>query len=152
MKLWTKIGICSLIFAATSACEKESDFPDEPVLKTRSFVRKSEAVAVWRIGFTDGNGDLGVRNDSDPDNFFVRILIYKNAVVDTIIEGENYRIPVVKGIRTAAGVEGEIAFEIDGIDFFKAAGYDSLQYTGFAVDRSKDTSNVVKTPIFTSTL
>lgn len=131
------------------ACEKESDFPDEPILKTRSFDRITIDSAVWRIGFTDGNGDFGVRNDqNDPANFFVRISIFENGLVDTVFEGENYRIPVVRGIRTAAGVEGEVAIKINGIDFLRAEGFDSVQYSGYAVDRSSDTSNVVSTPIF----
>lgn len=131
------------------SCEKRSDFPDQPILKTRSFERKSLNVAVWRIGFTDGDGDLGVREDQgDPDNFFTSISIYENGVVDTVLEGQNARIPVVKGIRTASGVEGEITFEIDGIDFLRAEGIDSLKYSGYAVDRSGKKSNTVSTPIF----
>ncbi|MEX2380232.1 MAG: hypothetical protein WD530_05780, partial [Vicingaceae bacterium] len=131
------------------ACEKESDFPDQPILKSRSFNRLTIDSAVWRIGFTDGDGDLGVRKDrNDSDNFFVSISIYKNGLIDTVFEGENYRIPVVEGIRTAAGVEGEIAFKIDGIDFLRAEGFDSLKYSGYAVDRSGKKSNTVHTPIF----
>lgn len=131
------------------ACGKESDFPNQPVLETRSFDRITRDSAVWRIGFTDGNGDLGVRKDqNDPDNFFVKFFIYENGVVDTIIQGESYRIPVVEGVRTAAGVEGEFAFKIDGVDLIRAAGYDSIQYSGYAVDRSGKKSNSVITPIF----
>jgi hypothetical protein len=149
VKLYTKIGISGLICLGFFACGKESDFPNRPILKTRSLDRLSPDVAVWRIGFTDGDGDIGVRRDrSDPDNFFVKFNIYENGVIDTVVQGENYRIPVVEGVRTAAGVEGEIAFKIDGIDFLRAAGYDSIQISGYAVDRSGNESNRINTPIF----
>lgn len=148
----TKIGICSLICIGFMSCGKESDFPNQPILKTRSFERVTQDSAVWRIGFTDGNGDIGVRrNQNDPDNFFVQFFIYENGAIDTTIQGENYRIPVVEGVRTAAGVEGEFAFKINGIDFLRLAGYDSIQYSGYAVDRSGEKSNSVTTPIFRTT-
>lgn len=149
MKLYTKIGISGLICLGFFACGKESDFPNRPILETRSFDRINRDLAIWRIGFTDGDGDIGVRREqNDQDNFFVKLFIYEEGVIDTVIQGENYRIPVVEGVRTAAGVEGEFAFEIDGIDFLRAAGYDSIQYSGYAVDRSGKKSNSVTTPIF----
>lgn len=152
MNLITKIGICTLIVTAFFSCTKESEFSNTPFLETKDFQKVGSTKAIWTIKFTDGDGDIGVRNAADPDNFIVEIYVVENGIgtIDTNLPASNYRVPVVEGIRTAKGVEGEIEITIDGIDFLSAAGYDSLYYSGFLIDRSLNKSNTVRTPDFST--
>lgn len=128
------------------ACEKDKEFPVVPELKVRDFNRISASTAVWRIGFTDGDGDIGVRSQTDSANFIITIYKIDNGV-DSSIQGQNYRVPIVENIRTSAGIEGVIQFDITGLDFFRPfLGIDSLYYGGYLIDRSGNKSNVVYTP------
>tara|TARA_R110000868_G_scaffold122090_1_gene323656 strand:- start:758 stop:1207 length:450 start_codon:yes stop_codon:yes gene_type:complete len=146
MKGITKIGFCLLSFLGLVACENDKNFPITPVLESRSFVKTSNFNAIWTIGFTDGDGDIGVRNNNDSDNFFVTIFSIE---ADTIIEipGRSFRIPVVQNIRTTKGIEGSFEFRIE-TDLLLPI--DSVQYSGYAVDRAGNESNVVFTPIFST--
>lgn len=148
MKLFTKITICALLIAGFYACEKDKDFSDIPELTFRDFERTSPSNAIWKIGFTDGDGDVGTDLQDTTVNFFITIYSIKNGV-DSTIPGQGYRVPIVENIRTAAGIEGEIKFDITGLDAFKLiprANIDSVYYEGFLVDRSGNRSNKVETP------
>ena len=152
MNIIAKIGIYTVMVTALLSCAKESDFPNTPVLEFRDFKRISPTEAIWVLGFTDGDGDVGVRNKNDSDNFIVDIYVVKNGVgaLDSNLKASNYRVPVVQGVRTAKGVEGKIEITINGLDFLKAEGYDSIYYSGYLIDRSFNASNTVYTPVFST--
>ncbi len=130
------------------SCEQDKDFPDTPSITLKEFRKLSDTDAIWTMKFTDGDGDVGTRTDADADNFFTTIFakpIGKDSIVE--LEGQPYRIPAIKGIRTSAGVEGEIELRIQGLDGFKIENkYDSIYYKGYLVDRSGKQSNVITTP------
>ncbi len=142
----TKIGISVFILLLIVGCERDKDFPDTPVLTIREFTKTSDATAVWRLGFTDGDGDVGVRENSlDTSNFIVSIFSIKNGQ-DSALSALNYRVPIVENIRTIKGIEGEIRFDIDGLDFIKAVNIDSIYYQGYLQDRAGNNSNIVLSP------
>ena len=150
MKLTVKIGFCLLFIASLVSCKKDNNFPDEPVIEVRDFYKQSSEIAIWKIGFTDGDGDIGVRNEADKKNFIVTIF----SIVDGKAlerEGEAYRIPEVENIRTAAGIEGEFEFKIE-TDLLRldSIPIDSAYYRAFVIDRSGNKSNTVETPIFST--
>jgi len=150
VKLNVKIGFCLLLLASLVTCKKDNNFPDEPQIEVRDFYKESNLIAIWKIGFTDGDGDIGVRNPADKDNFIVTIF----SIVDGVAEsqpGQSYRIPVVENIRTAAGIEGEFEFEIE-TDLLRldSIPIDSAYYRAYVIDRSDNASNIVETPIFTT--
>lgn len=151
MKLFTKILICALFMGGFYACEKDKDFSDIPELTFRDFERTSPSSAIWKIGFTDGDGDVGlidIGDTSQDDNFIVTIISIKDGL-DSAMQGQNYRVPVVENIRTAAGIEGEIKLDITGLDVFKliqSPKIDSIYYRGYLLDRKGNQSNFVETP------
>jgi hypothetical protein len=147
MTVNVKILICSLGLLMFTACEKEKDFPDEPILTVREFTKVNSNYALWRLGFTDGDGDIGVRTDSDKDNFIVTIFRIDTGV-PTELNATNYRIPVVDNIRTSNGIEGEFRFDIDNLDLFRIENIDSVVYEAYVIDRKGNESNVVRTPEF----
>jgi len=145
MYKFTKIGFCVVFLLGLFACSTDKNFPDEPALTSRDFDRISNDRAIWTIGFTDGDGDIGVRNANDSDNFFVTIFNIKEGKSESL-PGQSFRIPVVENIRTEKGIEGTFEFEIE-LDFLSPEG-DSFQYSGFVRDRSLNESNVVFSPVF----
>lgn len=139
-----------MFYASLVSCKKDNNFPDEPVIEVRDFYKESSNLAIWKIGFTDGDGDIGVRNAADEDNFIVTIFsIVDGKAIER--EGQAYRIPVVENIRTAAGIEGEFEFRIE-TDLLRldSIPIDSAYYSAYVIDRSGNESNTVETPIFST--
>jgi len=130
-----------------SACSEDSDFPATPQLNVREFAKVSPDEVVWRIGFTDGDGDFGVRNENDGDNFILQIFSIENGVAEEQ-PATNYRIPQISGVPTDNGVEGEFRLNIDNLDLFRLDNIDSLYYRGYAVDRAGNRSNTIESPRF----
>lgn len=139
-----------LFLASLISCKKDNNFPDEPVIEVRDFYKQNNNIAIWKIGFTDGDGDIGVRNAADEDNFIVSIF----SIIDGRAnerEGQAYRIPVVENIRTAAGIEGEFEFKIEtDLLLLDSIPIDSAYYRAYVIDRSGNQSNTVETPIFST--
>ena len=146
MNLISKILISAFIFIGFSACKKDNGFSNIPEIKLRDFYKITSEEAVWKIGFKDGDGDVGVRNVDDPDNFIVTIKKKKNGK-DSLVQGQNYRVPIIKGVVTENGVEGEISLKID-YSLYKIVGIDSAYYSGYLVDRAGNHSNTIITPKF----
>lgn len=143
----SKISFSLLALLLLMGCKKEKDFPETPQLNVREFSRISNNALVWRIGFTDGDGDFGVRNDNDPDNFILSIFSIENGV-STEKDATNYRIPVIEDVATDNGVEGEFKLSIDNLDLFLIDGIDSIYYRGYAEDRKGNRSNTIESPRF----
>lgn len=133
-----------LIFAS---CKKDKEFPEEPQLTVREFNQISNDAVVWRIGFTDGDGDFGVRNDADADNFILNIFSIENGL-SIEQEATNYRIPVIKGVPIEKGVEGEFRLDIDNLELLLIDQIDSLYYRAYAIDRAGNQSNTIESPRF----
>jgi hypothetical protein len=129
------------------SCRDESEFPTTPQLKVREFSQISQDAVLWRIGFTDGDGDFGVRNDNDADNFILSIFSIENGQANDV-PATNYRIPQIKGVPTDKGVEGEFVLNIDNLDLLRIDGIDSLYFRGYAVDRAGNRSNTIESPRF----
>lgn len=157
MKVKLKYIVPLLFLFAIFGCEQDKDFPDTPFIKTESFERISEKDANWLISFTDGDGDFGTLNQElDSPNFITKIYARPVDDMDTttnedtliIFDGQNYKIPAIRGIRTAAGIEGTIEIKIEGLDGFRISNlYDSVFYQGYVVDRSGKESNTIRTPM-----
>ncbi len=143
-----KIVFCFLFIGVIFSCNKDNNFSDIPELEVRDFYKTSSTVAIWKIGFTDGDGDIGVRNNLDANNFIVSIF----SIVDGVAigqEGQSYRIPVVENIRTTRGIEGEFEFRIEtDLLLLDSIPIDSAYYRAYVIDRAGNESNVVETPIF----
>lgn len=134
-----------MFLLALSACKKDKDFPISPQLNVREFNRIGNYEVQWKVGFTDGDGDFGVRDENDPDNFILKIFTMDNGVI-TERDANNYRIPQIEGVPIEGGVEGEFSLAIDNLDLFLIDQIDSLYYRGYAVDRAGNESNIIETP------
>lgn len=143
----TKIsfGICLLssIFACNT---NDNDFSKTPELFFRSFIDQ-DSVAVWSLGFTDGDGDIGTRDLDDPENFFVTSFSIEDGVPVQLPDTNLYRVPAIQNISTRNGIEGEFKFTIEKKQF-QINNIDSAFMQGYVVDRSNNRSNDISTPIF----
>jgi hypothetical protein len=150
MKRFVKITIALGSFAAFfNSCSDDKNYPDAPELTVREFYTTQDSI-VWRIGFTDGDGDIGVRNISDPDNFINSVFSIEDGAIKEI-PAQSYRIPVVENIRTDKGIEGEFIFRLEKDLFLVDTPIvDTAFMRAYVVDRSLKKSNVIETPIFTT--
>lgn len=148
----SKIAICLLLCSLmVVACKKEKDFSKIPEIETRDFYMTSDTSAIWVVGFTDGDGNIGIREDEDflPNNFPYQVYSIKNKQItlleDTVKRG--FRIPPINGVETKNGIEGELQLSFTGLDLFVAFGVDSIYFSGYLIDRDKNQSNILQTPI-----
>jgi len=144
---WSNLSLSLLIIFFLFACREDSEFPSTPELTVREFSQFSQDRVVWTIGFTDGDGDFGVRNDNDADNFILSVFsIEAGQAVE--LPSTNYRIPQIRDVPTENGVEGEFRLNIDDLDLLRIDNIDSLFYQGYAVDRAGNQSNTIESPRF----
>ena len=152
MKSFVKIGIGFLILSAISACQEDKNFSDAPELFYRDFQivetgQASGPVAIWKLGFTDGDGNIGVRNTADSNNFIVTGYRYVNGVVIPLPALQDYRIPASENVSSRNGIEGEFRFELE-INPYRSSGIDSMYLEGYVIDRAFNQTNSIQTPIF----
>ncbi|MFB1021557.1 MAG: hypothetical protein QMC40_02205 [Vicingaceae bacterium] len=153
MKLFVKIGIGISILSSLCACREDSDFSEIPELFYRDFqISTNEAgrpIAIWKLGFTDGDGNIGVRdgNEKDSNNFIVSGFQYIDGKITTLPPLQGYRIPAAENVSTRNGIEGEFRFEFE-IDSYISFNIDSMYLEGYVIDRSFNESNSIETPIF----
>jgi hypothetical protein len=151
MKTFVKIGIGISILSSLWACREDSDFSEIPELFYRDFQVSSNAegepIAVWKLGFTDGDGNIGVRNDKDSNNFIVSGFSFIDGQTVQLPALTGYRIPASDNISSRSGIEGEFRFELK-INSYSSAGIDSMYLEGYVVDRSFNESNSIQTPVF----
>ena len=142
-----KLSFSLIALIILLSCREENEFPNTPQLKVRAFSQISQDAVLWKIGFTDGDGDFGVRNDNDADNFILSIFSIENGqAID--VPATNYRIPQIRGVPTDKGVEGEFSLNIDNLDLLRIDGIDSLYFRGYAIDRAGNRSNTIESPRF----
>jgi hypothetical protein len=152
MKSLVKIGIGILFLSSISACKEDENFSDIPELFYRDFeiVETNEGngpIAIWKLGFTDGDGDIGVKNPNDSNNFIVSGFYFVEGSVVSLPRLQGYRIPASENVSSRNGIEGEFRFELE-LSSFISSRIDSMYLEGFVVDRAFNQSNVIKTPIF----
>lgn len=154
MNYLTKIGIGICLVFSLAACSDDDEFSEIPELFFRDFQKTTNTTAIWSLGFTDGDGDIGVRDVRDSANFIVTIYRIDDgvevALPDSVVDSD-YRIPVVRNIPTSNGVEGEFQFTIETTAYLLfSPPIDSMYLSGFVRDRANNESNVVRTPVFTT--
>lgn len=150
MRIITKIGIGIVIGLAFWACSDDDDFSNVPELFFRDFRIVGDTSFVWSLGFTDGDGDIGVRNDQDSSNFFPQGFIVENGVATPFPDDKKlqpFRIPVVENVVTRNGIEGEFRFDQE-LRFYRLLQADSIYIEAYVEDRAFNRSNVVRTPVF----
>ncbi len=152
MKSFVKIGIGMLFLSGLLACQEDKNFPDVPELFYRDFqiVETNQdrgPIAIWKLGFTDGDGNIGVQNDKDSNNFIVIGYHFVDGKVIPLPKLQDYRIPASENVSSRNGIEGEFKFELE-LNPYKSSGIDSMYLEGYVIDRAFNQSNSIQTPVF----
>ena len=137
--------------AFASSCERDKDFPDEPVITSLEFDSLNKALIVT---FTDGDGDFGIDNDAPPFNGWldadstIRNPYYYNLWLDYYEkrEGEwvlvetpstfNYRVPVLTPVGQNKQLDVKITYDMSFELPFENAESDTIKFRVTLVDRS----------------
>ena len=168
-----KIVFIAFIFFAGIvffACKKPSadPTPGPPVVKYMDFNVVKETQAYFHFGFTDPDGDIGLKN-SDTDGVYkypsiynsdfhmrLQILNYQGVWQDTAVYNNTtlkkdtlqflYRIPFVDNQSKDKSLTGEVYVEMTGYRFITSIK--KFRYQFYIFDRAQHKSNVVTTPEF----
>ncbi len=158
----SKIGlfVAASFTLVLGACLPNNNFPDEPVVEFKEFVKIPDANGVDQTGklileFTDGDGDVGLgQGDTFPPydpgsqyyyNFFTRYYEKQNGeFVEVELDLPNFfRIPVLTPIGQNKTLEGELEVELFINNPF--SDYDTIKFDAWIVDLALNESNVVET-------
>lgn len=164
-----KIILLSLAALLTYSCKKYEEYPPEPTLEYLDFIILRDNMGidqrgVLRLGFTDGNGDIGLY-DYDTlapydYNLFIKYFELQNGVFKEVFQITpvpvndsvtlydtatfNGRIPIL----TPAGKNKAIRGEIDDTLFINnpLSSFDTIKFEAYIIDRALNKSNVIATP------
>ncbi len=145
----------------SSSCRKREVYPDEPVISFYSFTKINSGLgydnkAILNISFTDGDGDIGLKDEDtlapyniDGDYYYNMLISYfekQNGTyvkVDLPVEN-NYRIPYFEADLAELGIKGNIEVElfINNV----VSDYDTIKFSCYIYDRALNKSNTVETP------
>lgn len=135
------------------ACLKVEEFPPEPAITFKSFEVFANDSASLVIGFTDGDGDIGLGpNDTAAPydaNLFLEYFEREDGVWSNIDLGGSpyigYRIPNISPTGQNPTLEGEIAIALKPFSLMHAGDADTIKYGLSMRDRALHTSNTVET-------
>jgi len=157
-----------LIAVVLGACRKAETYPIIPEIKFESYLRLYNPTlnvydrGVLKISFTDGDGDIGLRQDQTAPpydyNFFIDYFEIQYGdtvqVFPTIIDpgtGEidtltfNQRIPYLTPLGSIKSIEGDIEDTLQAYNFNST--FDTIMFTAYIVDRALHKSNTIITPL-----
>lgn len=143
-----------------SSCLKVEDFPPEPQISFRE-MRTYEDSARIIIGFTDGDGDIGLNagdtlSPYDPNgqhyhNFYCDYLELQNGewvVYNDLAVPFYYRVPRVEPTGQNPTLIGELSVLLSPLYYIPGTGFDTCKFQIRMKDRSLHVSNTVETPVF----
>jgi hypothetical protein len=155
------LGILAVFSFLFIACSKDIDYPIEPVIEFKDFKKiandfQVDDKGILTIGFTDGDGDIGLEtwdtlppyNFASPYYYNIYIDYYekKNGVFE-LVElplTNNARIPYVSADLLEKGIRGDIEIELYINNVLSP--YDTVKFSVFIYDRALHQSNTIETP------
>jgi hypothetical protein len=148
-----KLLILSLLIIIITACQKTKDiYPITPVIAFKDFVRYNttgyDDSLITTITFTDGDGDIGLRQeDTIPKyDFYTTVYQKQSGVFKALNLGTttNYRMPYITPTGANKALKGTVSINFNFFPPHKAN--DTLRYDIFIIDRAFHKSNVITTP------
>jgi hypothetical protein len=157
-KIWPALPV--LLFLLPSCIERET-YPDVPRIEFRRFEKIDNGLAyddkgILTIGFTDGDGDLGLgSNEIYPPydtgsmyyyNFFITYYEKQQGefvAVDLPFTNHS-RFPILNTSGSDKPLRGEISIELFINNF--SSPYDTIRFDAFITDRALNHSDTITTP------
>ena len=153
-----------MLAIALFSCIDPVSYPDEPAIKYKSFGyldtldELGNKILLCRLTFecTDGDGNLGLREDDTIGRFHFDSMYYHNCFITLYekLEGEykkidipiehNYRIPYTPPTGQSPALIADVIVKMEyPVAYFN---YDTIRYEFYVVDRDFTRSNTVTTP------
>ena len=163
----TKISLLAVLFIALiSSCLKPETFPLEPIIAFDSFRAMSDSGEI-AISFTDGNGDIGLRESDttgsfSPSNTFHHNLFIEYYEKDDVlgwVRGKDlggdditflYRVPYLTPNGNNKALKGVVKVVIEPSYFNPISPEsDTIRYKIRLIDRALNVSNTIESPVIT---
>lgn len=149
MKTFSKVGIAITLFCALSACRKENNAPIVPQIHHIS-LDQSDDKLLWKIGFVDGDGDIGnEKSTENPNQESLHLKLYGKKDTNAFEKVENirgYLIDVIENVNPNRPLKGQIELTIDYLDLLRPR-FDTIYYEASLEDRAGHISNSIESPI-----
>jgi hypothetical protein len=136
------------------------EFPPEPKITFKSFLTYADSARLT-IGFTDGDGDVGLDEaDTLPpyniegDYYFnLRCDYYEKREGEWVLAPEivipfYYRVPKVTPTGQNPALNGEMSVIMTPLYYLPGTGYDTCRFEVTMLDRSLNVSNKIVTSSF----
>ncbi|MBC8489685.1 MAG: hypothetical protein H8D45_27005 [Bacteroidetes bacterium] len=160
--------ILLIIAGVVYSCKKMEEYPVIPAIEYEDFIKlynPSQGIfdrGVFKISFTDGDGDIGLtQNDTLPPyeyNLFITYYeIQYGDTVEVVLTKYNHetgqydtltfngRIPILTPQGSNKSIKGEIEDTLFIYNY--SSDFDTIMYDAYIVDRALHKSNVVQTPL-----
>ena len=163
----TKISLLAILFIALiSSCLKPETFPLEPIITFDSFRTMTDSGEI-AISFTDGDGDLGLRESDTTGSFSPDKIYHHNLFIEYYekddalgwIRGKDlagnditflYRVPYLTPNGNNKALKGVVKVVLEPTYFNPISSQsDTIKYKIRLVDRSLNVSNTVESPTIT---
>lgn len=163
----TKISFIVISFGLVlSSCLKPQEFPLEPIIEFDSFSVMQDS-AVLTISFTDGDGDIGLRESDTTGDFAPDKLYHHNLFIDYYekddvlgwqrgkdLAGNDitflYRVPYLTPNGNNTALKGRIEVTLEPSYFNPLSDQsDTVKYRITLVDRNLTESNEVESSVIT---
>lgn len=147
-------GLLSLQFS----CTEIEEFPDTPAIEFDNFgiiknINGQDSLGILSIGFTDGDGDLGVSDYDSSVNFLLDIYEIVNGdsrkvqLPDSNINFSAY-IPNLTPEGKYKAIKGSIHYFLPLYFMTPFLETDTIFFETSIIDRAMHQSNVITTPVF----
>lgn len=150
-----------ITFVIFSSCKKQQIYPDEPSIEFKSMEKIPNETGVdmeafFTISFTDGDGDIGLKEEDTLApynqgseyyyNFYIFYLEKQNGEFVEVQTPTDFhsRIPYVEPDLAQRGIRGEI--EIRLFINNMASQYDTIKFRSYIYDRALNKSNIIESP------
>ncbi len=147
------------VIISLPSCIERHQYPIEPVIELKNFYIITDTIpetdtGVIVIGFTDGDGDIGLDAEdtlypyNSGGNYYYNFLmnIYKKQGNDTLRIPYNLRIPPINPDDYDQNLKGDIFIEITIIRSLFPDN--KFQFEAFIYDRKLHKSNVIVSPVY----
>ncbi len=158
-----------IVFVMLFSCKKEKEYPVIPAIEYKEFLyTPSSSDGYFVFKFTDGDGDIGLKqSDIYPPfdtssiyyyNFYVYVYekingnYYPLTVFNTTTQQNDtippspYRIPYIEPISANGSLKGELETKINMDLMLPHLHSNILQFEAYIFDRQLHKSNVIRTP------
>ena len=159
MKLNSKIGLFLLSLTVFAACKPESEYPDIPAIEYSAFVAEGSKGKIT-INFTDGDGDMGLRESDTQPPYDTSSVYFNNCFIayEEKVNGQwqtgldqlgnpvefRYRIPYITPEGQNKALKGSIDIFISPYYYNPSSvNSDTIRFRIKIVDRALNESNEV---------